>query len=225
MQENIPKKTLSTGQKTGFVLLLVFALLTVGLTFLQVRNTIYGPFVIRISQEELQVRESMQFDETVRLQQIDTDRDGLTDYEELNFYETSPYLPDTDSDGLGDKEELDLGKNPLCPEGTLCDTSEFLVSNSSTLDFTFGSQTLTPSQILVQSQFNNEKTASSTIDLREFVTDPLMLRQLLLATGKITEQDLKQISDAQLLQFAEQTAQQEFDVDLFANTPKQESSP
>ena len=41
----------------------------------------------------------MELDETIRLQRIDTDRDTITDYQELNFYSTSPYLPDTDSDG------------------------------------------------------------------------------------------------------------------------------
>lgn len=36
----------------------------------------------------------------------DTDRDGLTDQEEVKIYNTDPLLPDTDNDGLNDREEV-----------------------------------------------------------------------------------------------------------------------
>ncbi|MBT3539111.1 hypothetical protein HN481_03220, partial [Candidatus Parcubacteria bacterium] len=73
MEQQQKNNSLSRGQKTGFVLLLVFALLSVGLTFLQMRNNIYSPFVIHVSKEEIEAREAFEFDETTRLQQIDTD--------------------------------------------------------------------------------------------------------------------------------------------------------
>src|SRR3989338_3637438 len=34
----------------------------------------------------------------------DTDRDGLTDAQELKVYNTSPFIPDTDSDGISDRK-------------------------------------------------------------------------------------------------------------------------
>lgn len=214
MEEQISKHNLSRQQKTGFVLLLVFALLTVGLTFFQLRNTIYGPFVVRVSKEELQARESLQFDETVRLQQIDTDRDGINDYEELNFYETSPYLPDTDSDGIDDKVEIDSGKDPLCPEGTVCAADEFTSGSTTTVDLVSPLLTSvpTPDQILVKSQFDNTD-ASSTLDLNALLQDPAVIRQMLLSTGQITEEELAKIDDATLLKLAEKTAVQNFGIE------------
>lgn len=39
---------------------------------------------------------------------LDSDNDGLSDYEEVNFYGTDPEDPDTDGDGIADGEELAL---------------------------------------------------------------------------------------------------------------------
>lgn len=55
-------------------------------------------------------------------QQKDTDLDGLSDYDELNLYNTSPYLEDTDSDGFTDFEELNNGHDPNCPGNNICQT-------------------------------------------------------------------------------------------------------
>ncbi|KKU73949.1 MAG: hypothetical protein UX98_C0003G0024 [Parcubacteria group bacterium GW2011_GWA2_47_26] len=50
----------------------------------------------------------------------DTDRDGLTDAQELQVYKTSPFLEDSDSDGLSDKFEIEAGTDPNCPTGKDC---------------------------------------------------------------------------------------------------------
>jgi hypothetical protein len=52
--------------------------------------------------------------------QIDTDKDGLLDADEVAIYGTSPFLPDSDSDGINDDKEIEQGKNPNCPEGKTC---------------------------------------------------------------------------------------------------------
>jgi hypothetical protein len=54
---------------------------------------------------------------------LDTDGDGLTDYDELDRTFTSPYLADSDSDGVSDKDEIDAGDDPNCPSGTVCDAT------------------------------------------------------------------------------------------------------
>ena len=63
--------------------------------------------------------------------ELDSDGDGLTDYEEYSFTNTDPSIVDTDEDGVADaeddededgltnREEIDLGSNPL-----LSDTDE-----------------------------------------------------------------------------------------------------
>lgn len=51
----------------------------------------------------------------------DTDLDGLSDYDELNTYNTSPYLEDTDLDGVSDYDEMLLGRDGECT-GDNCKT-------------------------------------------------------------------------------------------------------
>jgi len=43
---------------------------------------------------------------------IDSDGDGLSDYEEIRIYDTDPWLVDSDGDGLSDAEEVEAGTNP-----------------------------------------------------------------------------------------------------------------
>ena len=168
MEQNQYNKSLSRGQKTGFVLLLLFAILTISLGVLQLRNTIYGPFVVHLS-DNFDPSASLLFNETLRLQQIDTDQDGLTDYEELSFYETSPYLPDTDSDGIDDKTEIDKGTDPLCVESSECDVGNFVPATdteSSLISPLAQEGGMTAADILVQSQFAGANAdASSTMQV------------------------------------------------------------
>ncbi len=56
-------------------------------------------------------------DPTDDMLQVDTDLDGLTDFEEENLYGTDPLDADTDDDGLTDGEEiLDTNTNALDPD-------------------------------------------------------------------------------------------------------------
>lgn len=66
--------------------------------------------------------------ELAKLKQKDTDQDGLSDYDELYAYHTSPYLKDSDSDGANDADELEKSNDPNCPEGKSC--SAFAVNPS-----------------------------------------------------------------------------------------------
>lgn len=46
----------------------------------------------------------------------DTDKDGVTDYNEVNLYHTDPSKADTDSDGLNDNYETGIAINPRNPD-------------------------------------------------------------------------------------------------------------
>ncbi|MEI7512705.1 MAG: hypothetical protein WCK01_04600 [Candidatus Uhrbacteria bacterium] len=76
----------------------------------------------------------------------DTDRDGLSDYAEINLHKTSPYLADTDSDGIPDAIELAQGMDPNCPKGQNCggianaDLQPSVNSSSSYQDLLQGTQ-------------------------------------------------------------------------------------
>lgn len=77
----------------------------------------------------------------------DTDEDGLSDYDELNMYNTSPYLEDTDLDGVSDYDEAILGEDGKC-EGANCESVTALptqeagilkaIQDVSSQDMTFG---------------------------------------------------------------------------------------
>jgi len=76
----------------------------------QITNQLYG-------ETNSQASDASQI---LALKNQDTDQDGITDYDELYTYGTSPYLKDSDSDGIDDKDEIDNGTDPNCPEGTEC---------------------------------------------------------------------------------------------------------
>jgi hypothetical protein len=52
------------------------------------------------------------------LAKLDTDKDGLNDWDEISLYKTDPNLADTDGDGLSDGEEVKLYKTDPTKAGT-----------------------------------------------------------------------------------------------------------
>lgn len=208
VSENYQIKKLSHGQTVGFVLLVVFGIMTVGIGFLQMRNTIYNPFVIRPTDY---LSSQAFFDDSTRLQQLDTDNDTLSDFEELEFYNTSPYLPDTDSDGINDNIEIENGTDPLCPEGSDC--AILIDSNTPQEELSVQSPVAEKSGVadflgLLAGSLTSAEQASAeqglnqeqlSIDLETLMSSPELLRQLLLSTGQITEEQLANITDDQLL--------------------------
>ena len=96
----------------------VLILAILSLSFLQFQKSVRAPFERSGPRyKSLAERES----EAVEAQRkTDTDSDGLSDYDELYLYRTSPYLDDTDSDGLSDGSEVTTGGDPNCPQGKNC---------------------------------------------------------------------------------------------------------
>ncbi len=203
MAETTPVSQFSREQKIGFVFMLVFAILAVGLGMLQLRNTVYGPFAPSGKLAD----NTLVTDEQAQLKAVDTDHDSLTDYDELYVYSTSPYLPDSDSDKVNDAEEIAKGTNPLCAEGKTCsDAAELPATSTGT------GVVVNPNQRTIDS-FNNSvtgllststsasaatSTGSTVDDLRVLVNDIPALRRVLVATGRFTTADLEKVSDEAL---------------------------
>lgn len=191
-------------QKIGVALLVIFGFTAIGLGFLQMHNTIYGPFVLRRVESTDPL--SLFADEKTRLQQVDTDHDSLNDFEELEFYTTSPYLPDTDSDGLTDKEEIDGGSDPLCPRESDCAVAEDIGAKE-TSPLLPGEA---PEEVDIAELFADAATEvkpaseAGVIDIATVARDPAALRKLLRDSGKMTEAELGRIDDATLLSIAAQ---------------------
>lgn len=209
-QENLK---LSKEQKTGFVLLSIFAILVIGLGLIQLRNTIYNPFALDF---DVYDEEAIVNDTEGRLKSIDTDHDSLMDWDELNIYGTSPYLTDTDSDGIEDGVELDRGMNPLCVEKDgNCVEIGYVETVTSSLDLV-GVSPLLDSVADTYSIgedagiFADEETGQNSYT--EALTDPESLRQLLLLTGQISEEELSKIDDETLLNLSKNLLQQDISV-------------
>lgn len=120
-----------------------------------------------------------QEDEQLRIQ--DSDLDGLSDYEELKVYGTSPFIADTDSDGISDADEVKAGTDPNCPAGKNC----------------FG----------ILSQSETKITAPSFADnpeIQALLDNPEELRKLLIESGLDPLQ--VELADDQSLQILAQQA-------------------
>ncbi|MBI4122341.1 MAG: hypothetical protein HY461_03340 [Parcubacteria group bacterium] len=103
-----------------------------------------------------------QQDEQLRLQ--DSDQDGLSDYDELRVYATSPFIADSDSDGINDAAEVKAGTNPNCPPGGDCQADA-----------------------LAGAPQNTGASPYVTDDVKNLLQDPKALRNLLIAAGADAE--------------------------------------
>lgn len=130
---------LSRNQKIAIGGLAVFAFFVLILYGVYMQQTISGQF----DYSDVEVAEEttdglctgancQKEDSEVSLRSKDTDGDGLSDWDELNVYLTSPYLEDSDSDGYPDKKEIDTENDPNCPIGRDC----YGVTEESTIDST-----------------------------------------------------------------------------------------
>lgn len=105
-------------QTIGFVIFLVVGTAVLFLGFRQIKFNIQG--FSRLNSQAQESRSQADLTELYALQNKDSDADGLSDFNELYVYKTSPYLEDTDSDGYSDKTEVEAGHDPLCPAGQDC---------------------------------------------------------------------------------------------------------
>lgn len=116
---------LTPEQKVASVLLAILGFGGVILGFLSFGANIRRPFELRLAEApkgfELESQRLAREEEESKTR--DTDTDGLSDYDELRVFRTSPYLKDTDSDGFDDKQEAFTGNDPNCPVGKTCGTT------------------------------------------------------------------------------------------------------
>jgi hypothetical protein len=183
---------LSKQQKISLISLGVFTVLIVIFGILQFRYNLYSPFDYSRQIAANQKNNSGAVSTTtVDLTKVDSDNDGLNDYDEINVYVTSPYLEDSDSDGFSDKDEILNSTDPNCPAGSVC-TQISATTDSSTDtttvspdDLSAGTETITAEDQIAQDMLNGK-------------SDPAILRKLLLDNG-MDKAVLDQIGDADLL--------------------------
>lgn len=198
---------LSKNQKIAAVSLAVFAVFILVLWFVQLRNNIYGPFNAPAGSS--QVAQTGALDQAANdaaLKNKDTDGDGLSDWDELNVYKTSPYLEDSDGDGYKDGEEIKKNFDPNCPQGRTCTGGSLIEQEGAgQTSTTSGASNNTLNSLLNQFGATNPANPvsgsanlnSSQLDVLKNI-DAASLRQLLLEAG-MQKAVLDKISDDELM--------------------------
>jgi hypothetical protein len=165
--------------------LLVFAVVAVLLGILEIRNNMYAPFALSNSipsTAKEQIVANVAYEK-----QLDTDRDGLNNFDELNVYGTSPYLYDTYGYNMSDKDVIRQGL-PLCPNAGRNCAGGGEVSTTSSVAATI----VNPAE----AEYLSNNTPP---DINAILKDPTQIRQLLTQTGQIEPEILKKISDKDLM--------------------------
>lgn len=213
--QGINNSGISRGRKIAVVFLAIFALGIIVLWGINFKNLIKGPFEGNNSLAERNQAQktcpsgNCTFSQQQKQKNKDTDNDGLSDWEELNIHNTSPYLKDSDSDGMSDKQEIKQGSDPNCPAGEDCQNfaSEKKYSTSSERANIFpASSTDQKSGKLLNGLKQNNSTGSSFDSLDSATAkkvlkgegDAKTLRQAFLKMG-ISKEKLNSISDEQLM--------------------------
>ncbi|PKM88267.1 hypothetical protein CVU83_01995 [Candidatus Falkowbacteria bacterium HGW-Falkowbacteria-2] len=175
-------QSLPRPQRTAFLLLSALSLGVFIFWIWQFNTNLTRPFQV----VETPVSSMDEFQNA--LSDVDTDGDGLTDYEESNMYGTSPYLADTDSDGISDREEIERGTNPNCAAGTSCDLNYIPAQTNSSND-------LLPEPIQVNTDSADEDTLQLMMSGQ---ADAGMLRALLKDSG-VSADVINALSDEELI--------------------------
>lgn len=206
---------LPKSQKIAVAVLAFFAVFVVIIWSMQIRDNIFSPFdrdknisnqpssSVCTGSECLpdmrgQAGVSNQNTDSDLMNQ-DTDNDGLSDWEELTIYKTSPYLEDSDSDGVNDKAEIDAGENPLCKKGDICDVgAKASQDDISEEPDNAPSAPVVPGPGASEVPLNASEEEALLMEILQGQGDAATLRNLLIQAG-MDERLLNQLSDEDLL--------------------------
>ncbi len=189
-------------QKVAVIVLAVLAVFVVIMWGVQFKKSINSPFSYNPSETNGNKSSTCQGpdcqeDNEASLKIKDTDGDGLSDWDELYFYKTSPYLEDSDSDGFTDKEEIDSENDPNCPIGRDCSGLEDIMSGTSGAEDNLLEE-LNLQGIEPEGGEINSEQEEILNEILGGQTNADILRKMLLESG-MDEELLNQISDEDLM--------------------------
>ncbi len=197
---NKPTQSLSTEQKIAFALLMFLGIGGILFGFQSFGANLSRPIQLQIAEyytgKEYLSTDERETKEREEAKNKDTDKDGISDYDELYIYKTSPYLTDSDSDGFDDKAEVFSGNDPNCPTGRDCGPGgQEEVGKKDNLKGLVEGIGSGGNKILESGQMELENAQ----DIESLFRDATIaeIREALMATG-ISEEQLSEIEDDQL---------------------------
>ncbi|MBI2550801.1 hypothetical protein HYV73_00445 [Candidatus Uhrbacteria bacterium] len=210
-QRSTTRHELTRPQKAGFLLLMLIGVAGVYLGIRSFPAYTKRPFEIQIANALKQGRYVSQDEQAQRqeaaLKTRDTDGDGLTDYDELYIYKTSPFIADSDSDGFNDKTEVFSNNDPNCPKGETCAASPVENVQEAGNAAELATRPVPPVPPLLQLEAGS--TAGQIMDADSVYNmlsqmDAKEVRQVLREAG-VSEQVLSSKSDAEIMALMKET--------------------
>ncbi len=195
LQNNI---SFNKNQKIAVAVLGFFAILVIIMWFVQFKRNLSSPF--KYHNVDSSINKNNNISKEENLKNKDTDGDGLSDWDELNVYYTSPYLEDSDSDGFSDKDEINSGNDPNCPAGRDCYGKNSEIFNVEG-DVPESNNQLNLSPNINSNTVNLQKQNLSDEDMKKILSgevDASALRKMLMEAG-MPKEALDKISDKELL--------------------------
>jgi len=197
---------LTKEQKLALVFIGIAGIAVLGLSMQRMQNQIMAPFLVETSSltEAKKIIGMTAEEEAARQRRIDTDGDGLSDWDEENSYRTNPNLRDSCGDGVADNMRVLTGRNLACLNSpnaqgymdmtdvitTSTDLFEMPGSGDAASAFSLGSASGSPMAALGQEAMQNIKQVM-------LARDPAAIRASL--KEKIPPEELEKISDEELL--------------------------
>ncbi len=163
--EYVSLSKMTKAQKLGVYFLSALGIGVLVLWVWQFNSRVYSPFKsnsesLGLANEKFFTTDFNKKNNLDYLKYIDTDGDGISDYDEINIHDTSPYLEDSDGDGISDYDEIFIKKSdPLCPEGQDCFSSDLVLPEKD------------PDSILGPDSLFNQEDLENPLGLDEYQQD------------------------------------------------------
>lgn len=117
---------LSKEQKLALAVIGVAGISVLGLSLQRIQNQINAPFLVPTSslEDAKKIVGLSEEEQEAQRRRLDTDGDGLSDWDEENSFRTNPYMRDSCGDGISDNIRVLTRRNLAClnsknPQGSL----------------------------------------------------------------------------------------------------------